>query len=227
MITTRTIIIPIMEKKKIIRREVFTPAKLQLRDAQEGEEESRVIEGYAILFDTPSAVLDDGEYGEVREVISKDAVTEDFLREQDIKMTMYHNREILLARSNKGEGTLTYKVDDKGVFFSFEAPKTQHGDEALELVKRGDIAGCSFMFSTYYFDPEYVERVDSEGSSTYTVKRMTGVYDFTLTDCPAYPDTSVDAREAFKQATGGHQNPPLQEVEKQVKEMRARAKWGI
>ena len=30
---------------------------------------------------------------------------------------------------------------------------------------------------------------------TYTVKAVTGIYDFTITDNPAYPDTSVEARE--------------------------------
>ncbi|MBO5246147.1 MAG: hypothetical protein J6B28_02680, partial [Eubacterium sp.] len=41
---------------------------------------------------------------------------------------------LILARSKNGKGTLTYSVDDKGVYFEFEAPKTVDGDKALELV---------------------------------------------------------------------------------------------
>ena len=70
----------------------------------------------------------------------------------------------------------------------------------MELVKRGDIAGCSFAFSTDYSDRQSVERTTAtEGGkeiTTYTVRKITGLYDFTLTPHPAYPATSVEAREA-------------------------------
>ena len=59
------------------------------------------------------------------------------MKEMDIKMTMYHNREKILACSTNGEGTLKLTVDDVGVKYSFEAPNTVDGDTALELVKRG------------------------------------------------------------------------------------------
>jgi hypothetical protein len=112
---------------------------------------------------------------------------------------MFHNQQLLLARSNKGAGTLTYEVDEKGVKFSFEAPNTVDGDKALELVRRGDIGGCSFAFTTRYYDDACVERsakvVNGTTMITYTVKAVTGIYDFTITDNPAYPDTSVEARE--------------------------------
>lgn len=67
----------------------------------------------------------------------------------DIKMTLWHNREKLLARSNRGEGTLALTVDEIGVKYSFEAPNTPDGNTALELVRRGDLSGSSF---TYWSD---------------------------------------------------------------------------
>ena len=63
---------------------------------------------------------------------------------------------------------------------------------------------------------------------TYTVKAVTGVYDFTLAADPAYPDTSVEAREF----TAGLREvePPTPEpktdkekMRKQVREMRRAA----
>lgn len=170
-----------------------------MRETGRDGEESRTITGYAILFNTPSLPLWDDEDGEAREEIAPEAVTKELLDSQDIKMTMFHDRQLILARSNKGEGTLKYGIDEKGVAFEFEAPRTVDGDKALELVKRGDLAGCSFAFSTRYFDPSCVEHTvsneDGKTRETYRVKVITGVYDFTLAADPAYPDTSVEARE--------------------------------
>lgn len=187
-----------MTKPKITKRELFSNEPLQIREREDGQE-SRTIVGHAILFNAPSVALYEDEREEVREVILPTAVTQDLLDESDVKMTMFHDRQLILARSNKGKGTLSYKIDEKGVAFEFEAPHTADGDKALELVKRGDIAGCSFAFSTYYRDEEYVscrtEAVGGKMVSTYSVKRMTGIYDFTLAADPAYPETDCSNRE--------------------------------
>ena len=83
--------------------------------------------------------------------------------------------------------------------FNLDLPKSPNGDEALELVSRGDLSGCSFAFTTRYWDSDFVERsakvINGATQITYTVKAITGVYDFTLAADPAYPDTSVEARE--------------------------------
>lgn len=188
-------------KKKIIQREMLTPCTVKVRDAGDGTE-SRTIEGRAIVFNTPSAPLYQDEESEVREVISPDAVTQELLDESDIKFTMFHDRQLILARSNKGSGTLKYSRSDEGVDFSFDAPHTVDGDKALELVRRGDIQGCSFMFSTYYFDPEYVNRKDEkegeETITTFTVNKIIGLHDMTLAADPAYPATTVDVRELLR-----------------------------
>lgn len=186
-------------KNEIKTRTAHTPGRLYVRESAPGEAPSRKICGYAIMFNVPSVILDADDRSEEREIITPGAVSKAFLDSCDIIMTMYHNRQIVLARSKQGKGTLSYTIDSKGVFFEFEAPKTPHGDEALELVKRGDISGCSFIFSTYYLNSDYVERRESKENDitkvTYYVKRFTGIYDFTITTNPAYPDTSVEARE--------------------------------
>lgn len=222
-------------KDTIVRRQMFTPATLRVREWGDGEALSRTIEGYAILFNTPSAPLWQDEDSEAREVIDPSAVTRELLDGCDIKMTMFHNRQMLLARSNNGKGTLSYEVDDKGVKFKFEAPTTQHGDEALELIRRGDIGGCSFMFSTRYYDEACVERTAKAAGGitviTYRVKAITGIYDFTVTDNPAYPDTSVEARELIKELR--EPEPPVgkeeneRKVREQVREMRRAATLSL
>lgn len=222
-------------KNKVIRRCVCTPTELHIREAAEGEAPSRKITGYAILFNVPSAPLWSDEDSEAREVIAPEAVTKEFLDGQDIKMTMFHDSHSLLARSNKGGGTLSYTVDDKGVMFEFTAPNTVDGDKALELVRRGDISGCSFAFTTHYFDSDFVERQSKVAANgvnniTYRVKAVTGIYDFTLAANPYYPDTSVEVRELTAELKREQQSatePTVEEKERvmrQLREMRHAAK---
>lgn len=187
-----------MDRKMTVREVLSGP--MHVRESADGSD-SRVIEGYAIVFGKPSVNFYADMDETVREMIAPSAVTRSLLDSSDIKMTMFHDREILLARSNMGKGTLSYRVDEKGVFFSFEAPHTVDGDKALELVRRGDIAGCSFAFSSDYSNPQYVVRTEEPGADgkkviTYNVVKMERIYDFTLASDPAYPQTSVDAREA-------------------------------
>lgn len=201
-------------KNTEVRRVLTTDrADLRVREAAEGEAQSRIITGYAILFDTPSLPLWSDEDEEAREVIAPEAITKELLDGCDIKFTMFHDRQLILGRSNRGAGTLEYFVDERGVGFNLELPKSPNGDEALELVSRGDISGCSFAFTTRYWDNDCVERQvkAAEGRTfiTYRVKVITGIYDFTLAADPAYPDTSVEAREF----TAG-----LREVEEPEKE---------
>lgn len=185
--------------KKQLKRSIYSPSNVHLRSADNEESTGRTIEGYAILFNSPSVAFVDDVRDEVREVVAPEAITREVLDASDIKMTMFHDNQLILARSKRGEGTLSYFVDDKGVGFSFEAPNTEDGNKALELVKRGDIDGCSFAFSTYYTDSDYVSEeieMDESGKrhTTYTVRAVTGIYDFTLTPDPAYEQTSVEAR---------------------------------
>ena len=215
-------------KTTINKREIFTASQLRLREI-DGQEESRTITGYAILFDVPSAPLYEDEEEVIREVIAPEAVSLELLDKSDIKMTMFHDRQLLLARSNKGSGTLSYGIDDKGVYFEFEAPDTADGDKAIELVKRGDIAGCSFAFSTRYYDRAFVEESVVHGDKvevTYRVKVITGIYDFTLAADPAYPDTSVEAREIVD-ALHQRRQRDNEKIEKQIAEMRRAASASI
>lgn len=218
-----------MNKNENIRRELLTEcAELHIREGGEGAP-SRTIEGYAILFECPSAVLWEDELSEAREIIDRNAVTQELLDTSDIKFTMFHDRQLILARSRQGKGSLSYEIDDKGVKFSFEAPNTAEGDKALEAVRRGDISGCSFIFTTYYGNSDYVdisrEKLGDKWQITYRVKAMTGIYDFTLAADPAYPDTSCEIRELAAAMT---EETERQETAKaQVSEMRALANKPI
>lgn len=188
---------------KIIKRNVFA-AGVHLRENTDGTP-SRTVEGYAIVFGVPSVPLYDDGTETLREVIAPEAVTRELLDASDIKLTMFHNREIILGRSRNGSGTLAYDIDERGVRFSCELPDTANGNEALSAVRRGDISGCSFAFSCAYSDPQCVTverstRADGGTDITATVRAISKIYDFTLAADPAYEQTDVSVREAIAQS---------------------------
>ena len=173
-----------------------------MREGGDGKP-SRVIEGYAIMFDVPSVPLYQDDTEEIREVISRAAITRELLDKSDIKMTLFHDRQLILARSKQGAGTLSYDIDEQGVSFSFEAPMTVDGDKAVELVRRGDITGCSFAFTADYSNRAKVTRETvrndaGQSVTTFTVMQIDGVYDFTLAADPAYEQTSCALREMIE-----------------------------
>lgn len=216
------------------KRTIAIVSGLRVREAANGEE-SRTIEGYALKFGVRSRLLCDW-WQDYYEVLEPGCVTKEMLDTQDIKLTMFHDRQLVLARSNKGQGTLSYEVDNVGVKFWAEMPHTVDGDKALELVGRGDIAGCSFIYSTDEDDSENAvsyERLaekgeDGEDILLRHVKRIDNVYDFTITTDPAYEQTDVSKREV--EAAGiSFEAPkptqkPIDEAKKReaVKEMRDR-----
>lgn len=219
-----------MNTENIIKRMIHTPSELHVREGLEGEQ-SRTITGYAILFNTESAPLYVDDEEEIREIIDPKAITQNLLDNSDIKMTMFHDGHLILARSRNGEGTLHYNIDEKGVSFEFEAPNTADGDKALELVRRGDIAGCSFAFSTRYYNRGYVERtsVRKNGKTVTTcrVKVITGIYDFTLAADPAYPDTSCEAEardlgKAMRATRSSTFRSQVEEMRQSVKEFNSK-----
>lgn len=183
------------------KRTIAVMADLHIREAASGEE-SRIIEGYALKFGVRSRLLCDW-WDYYYEVLEPGCVTREMLDRQDIKLTMFHDRQLILARSNKGVGTLNYEVDAVGVRFWAEMPHTVDGDKALELVQRGDIAGCSFCYSTDEGDSENAvsyERLkekteNGEDILLRHVKRIDNVYDFTLATDPAFEQTTVSRRE--------------------------------
>lgn len=153
----------------------------------------RTIEGYAVVFGVESVLLVDWCEA-YREIIEPGAVTEADLAGFDIKMLLWHNRERLLARWTRGEGTLRLSVDDHGVRYSFDAPHTPDGEIALELVRRGDLNGSSFA---YWADENSGVRYEkaADGTLVRHVTRIGQMFDTSIVSDPAYQQTSVTARE--------------------------------
>ena len=105
-------------------------------------EESRTVEGLAIVFNSDSQ-----DMGFI-ETISPNAIDEDTIKRSDIFVYLNHdeNRGVL-ARSRYGKGSLQLSLESDGLHYRFEAPKTQLGDELLSYLERGEITTSSFAFT--------------------------------------------------------------------------------
>ena len=157
--------------------------------------EGRTIEGYAIVFNQRSEVMLDwsAEEGLRRfvEVISPTAISDNLLQQSDIKALVEHNRQRLLARYNKGKGTLELAIDEHGLRYKFDAPNTADGDYAVEMVSRGDISGSSFAFRVKNEDTTWVK----DGKLwVRTINKFSSIHDVTITTDPAYTQTEVNVR---------------------------------
>lgn len=205
-------------KKREIRS---IECQLSVREADKDAQgvESRTIVGRAIIFNTESEVLDDWGM-RFREVILPEACKKEWLDTQDIKMNMLHDRQLTVARCNRGVGSLRLSVDRRGVSFEFEAPKCDIGDRCLEMVRRGDYSGCSFEF--YPQDYEIEER-ENEKEVLISHKRFKALTALTIGMDPAYTATTVNARELYDNTPKGKaEREAAEKAEREAKEEQER-----
>ena len=95
-----------------------------------------------------------------------------------------------MARSKYGKGSLSLTVDEKGLRYSFEAPKTALGDELLENLRRGEIDQSSFCFDVE--KDAWEKRPD--GTWKRTISKIGNIYDVSPVYNAAYSKTSVCLR---------------------------------
>lgn len=163
------------------------------------DEESRRVEGYALLFNVDSCPMWGGEMIERIAPTALDGV----LEKSDVLCLMNHDeRRGVLARYRMGEGSLKLEIDEKGLRYSFDAPSTALGDELIESLRRGDISESSFAFTVQ--DVNWDKKED--GTYIRTILKFERLYDVSPVYYPAYEDTSValrslnDKKEAEQQA---------------------------
>lgn len=146
--------------------------------------ESRTVSGYAIVFNSDSNDL--GGFIERIDPNSLDGVVE----KSDVLCLLNHNEDRgVLARSNKGEGSLTLEIDKIGLKYTFEAPNTALGDELLEGLRRGDISTSSFAFTVGKDSWSKMEN----GTYLRTINSINELFDVSPVYRAAYDATSVKA----------------------------------
>ena len=188
----------------------FIPADscgLQLREPQEGQEQSRTIEGRPIVFGVRSVNLTPwSSTRKVYEILEPGCISRELLQKSDVILNLNHNSSVtnVLGRyRNSEKDTLELELRGDGIDCRCDLPNTNNANDTLELIKRGDINGMSFAFEDDWEDTEngvsYERTNDVEdGKEVWLrhVKKITGLYDVSIVTHPAYEQTTVGTREA-------------------------------
>lgn len=150
--------------------------------------DSNTIYGKAISFDTLSVDL-----GGFRETIKRGAITQELIDNADIFARTNHDNDYILARSKYGKGSLSLELRDDGLYFSFELPNTEKGNELREHIKRGEITQCSFAFITAKEPNAEVWRKEN-GIVYRDIYKIGYLGDVAPVYRPAYEETYVSMR---------------------------------
>ena len=121
----------------------MTPARfpdgMELRAATElRAAPGRRLEGYAAVFGIPASLPG------FSETVAPGAFRSSLVAGRDVVALVDHDPGRLLARTSSG--TLRLQEDGRGLAFSIDTAPTTLGNDVLELVRRGDVGGCSFAF---------------------------------------------------------------------------------
>ena len=215
---------------------------LQVREDENGQQ-SREVNGRAIVFGVRSVNLTPWSSTRVvYEVLEPGCLTQELINRSDVIYNLNHNSSVLnvLGRfRNSEKDTLKLELRADGVYNSCELPQTTAANDALELIKRGDINGQSFAFEDDYEDTENGvsyertnETIDGKEVWIRHVKRITGLYDVSIVTHPAYEQTSVATREQSEAIDKAieeqlkRENPQETEEEKKAREAKEREANG-
>lgn len=180
---------------------------LHLRESQDGQEESRTVDGEPIIFGVRSVNLTPwSSTRKVYEVLEPGCISKELLQRSDIVFNINHSNmvtDVLGRYRNTGKDTLKLELTERNVQSSCDLPKTNAANDTLELIKRGDISGMSFAFIDDWEDTENgvsYERTNEveDGKEVWIrhVKRIVELFDVSIVTHPAYEQTSVGTREA-------------------------------
>ena len=148
------------------------------------ESGSRTVSGYGSVFNSQSEDL-----GFI-ETIDPNAITEETIKRSDVFATLNHDTDKILARCKYGSGSLELKCDDKGLYYRFDAPNTDLGDELLEYLNRGEIDSSSFAFTVKRDE----WKSGDDGKHYRRILEIDQIFDISPVFCAAYPEAICQKR---------------------------------
>ena len=199
----------------LINNTMIDTKHIEIRKAEISSASGRTVSGYAVRFESESVNM-----GFV-EIIHRGAITDETIKSSDVFALLNHNENTVLARCNRGTGSLSLKVDNDGVFYEFEAPNTASGEELLEHIKRGEISQSSFAFTVSTEDGAEKWTKRSDGTIVRDIFKIERLYDISPVYQPAYTETTCSkrAQEKFSELKNMednkdlHNDADLQEIE--------------
>ena len=127
-----------MAKNKIIINSDTLEVRAGLPNSTLGD--GNTVYGRAITYEVPSDNL------QFVEIIHRGAVDDELLQNSDVYARVNHSDDYIVARWNKGKGSLHLENREDGLYYSFQIPETEKGRELAEHIKRGEISSSSFSF---------------------------------------------------------------------------------
>ena len=159
--------------------------EIRLADVRFEENEGKMIlEGYAIVFEQETLIGDE-ERG-FKEVISRTALTDAFMKDVPLKYNHMDSFLILARTKNK---SLVLEVDNIGLKVHAELIDTHSNEDVYKMVRSGLLDKMSFAFT--------VKKQSWDRSGNIPVRRIESIdrlYDVSVVDLPAYEGTSIYSR---------------------------------
>lgn len=150
-------------------------------DKQQDKQQPKTIEGYALLFNSPSKDL-----GGFVEVIDPKALDDVDL--SNVIMLDQHDYSKPLASVKAG--TLKLDVDDKGLHFVATLDDSvSYANDAYQNVKSGNVDSMSFRFDVDDGGDQFTQ--DESGNITRTIKQVKDLFEVSTVTIPAYDDSNV------------------------------------
>ena len=178
---------------------------LQVREAGEGQQESRRVVGKPIMFGVRSVNLTPwSDTHVVYEILEPGCITQELINRSDVVYNNDHSDDIsnMIGRCRNGKGTLTLTLREQYLESECDYPNTTVGNDTLEQIRLGNVYGMSFAFADAWQDTENgvsYERTDEtvDGKEVWLrhVKKIVALYDVANVTRPAYEQTSVGTRE--------------------------------
>lgn len=164
------------------------PVTLEIRDADE-EGGKRTITG-AIRYDSDSEEMRDWYGDTFIEQISAGAFDES-LKTRGVVGLWSHRTDVVLG--NTKSGTLRINSNEKEMSFELDLPNTTAGNDAWEVIKRGDVDGVSFGMKV---TKDKWSTEDREGGGKLYKRSILNaeLYEISPVAFPAYPANEVSAR---------------------------------
>lgn len=162
------------------------PMSLEVRESAEGE--VRTITG-SIKYSEESEEMRDYWGDTFVEELAEGAFDES-LRVRDVVGLWSHDTSQVLG--NTKSGTLRITNDKKELRFELDIPATSVGNDAWELIKRGDVDGVSFGMRVTKNKWSSEER---DGKKVYKRSILNAeLYEISPVAFPAYPANEVSVR---------------------------------
>lgn len=156
-------------------------AKTGDQQQPDDKQQPKTIEGYALLFNSPSKDL-----GGFVEVIDPKAL--DGVDLSNVIMLDQHDYSKPLASVKAG--TLELTPDEKGLHFTATLDDSvSYANDAYQNVKSGNVDSMSFRFDIDDGGDTFTQ--DDQGNVTRTIKQVKDLFEVSTVTIPAYDDSNV------------------------------------